>query len=159
MSKTPKKVAIRLPSANYGGVSQSANFTSGMRRTIDDSDSKKFSKSPTQNPNDYETIFNELEYTRGQLDLAVEETEIIKKEIFRFFMTLRGKIFSQHIPRGENIDRFLNIKEDELELFIRDRPNQFLGLFEAILSLHLDKVYDYRGPKYVSNNFMGNIGT
>ena len=89
----------------------------------------------------------------GELEKLQETLKNVAEQLMDFFSELRAKIHEQRVPRSKMLDSFLDTKHAELAAYATRDPTEFLQIIESIVLVHMDKIANYKGPKFITEDF------
>ena len=78
----------------------------------------------------------------------------IAVQLLDFFTELKTKIYQHKVARSNMLNSFLDTNDQELKEYVNRDPKEFLQILESIVLVHMDKLADYKGPKFITEDFM-----
>lgn len=90
----------------------------------------------------------------GELENLQETVNKVAEQLMDFFSELKTKIYEHRVPRSKMLDSFLDTKIDELTAYANRDPTEFLQIIESIVLVHMDKIANYKGPKFITEDFL-----
>ncbi len=90
----------------------------------------------------------------AELEKLRETVKKVAEQLMDFFSELKSKIHEHRVPRSKMLDSFLDTKIEELTAYANRDPTEFLQIIESIVLVHMDKIANYKGPKFITEDFL-----